>query len=268
MHPEFQLGAWQVQPQLNSVARDHQTIHLEPKMMGVLVCLAQRCGDVVSKEQLVQEVWRDTFVTDDVLIRCVSELRKAFGDSAGRPTVIETIPKRGYRLLLPVVPVAHSARSRNALQAQFADSIAVLPFENTGHDPDMEYLSEGIAETIINSLSRLPQLRVVPRTTAFQYKGRPWNPAQIGRELGVRIVLTGHVVQRGDRLVVGAELIDPVQHAQLWGRTVDRKKEDIFSIESEIAAEIPNYLRLPLTDMQKRQLTKRSTESRDAYHLY
>jgi adenylate cyclase len=268
MHPEFQIGAWRVQPQLNSVARDRRTIRLEPKMMGVLVCLAQRSGDVVSKEQLVQEVWRNTFVTDDVLIRCVSELRKAFGDNAGRPAVIETIPRRGYRLLLPVVPVAQSDRPRNALQPQFVDSIAVLPFENTGHDPDMEYLSEGIAETIINNLSRLQQLRVVPRTTAFQYKEKPLNAAQIGRELGVRVVLTGHVVQRGDRLIVGAELIDPVEHAQLWGRTYDRKKEDIFSLQNEIAAEIPSHLRLPLTDVQKRQLTKRSTENQDAYHLY
>jgi TolB-like protein len=268
MHPEFQLGAWRVQPQLNSVARDHQTIRLEPKMMGVLVCLAQRSGDVVSKEQLVQEVWRNTFVTDDVLIRCVSELRKAFGDSASKPAVIETIPRRGYRLLLPVVPVAHSDRPRNALQTEFVDSIVVLPFENSGHDPEMEYLSEGIAETIINNLSRLQQLRVVPRTTAFQYKGKRLDPAQIGRELGVRIVLASHVVQHGDRLIVGAELIDAVRDSQLWGRTYDRKKEDIFSIHSEIAAEIPNYLRLPLTDMQKRQLTKRSTESRDAYHVY
>jgi DNA-binding winged helix-turn-helix (wHTH) protein len=97
MHSDFQLGAWRVQPQLNSLACDLRTIRLEPKMMGVLVCLAQRSGDVVSKEQIVREVWRDTFVTDDVRIRCVSELRKAFGDNAGRPTVIETIPKRGYR---------------------------------------------------------------------------------------------------------------------------------------------------------------------------
>jgi TolB-like protein len=268
MHPEFQLGAWRVQPQLNSVARDQRTIRLEPKMMGVLVCLAQRSGEVVSKEQLVQEVWRNTFVTDDVLIRCVSELRKAFGDNAGRPAVIETIPKRGYRLLLPVVPVAHSDRPWNVLQAQFMDSIAVLPFENAGHDPDMEYLSEGIAETIINNLSRLQQLRVVPRTTAFRYKGNLMDPAQIGRELGVRIVLTGHLVQRSDRFIVGAELIDARQHSQLWGRTFDRKKDDIFSIQGEISGEIPNYLRLPLTDIEKRRLTKRSTESREAYHLY
>ena len=102
MLSDFQLGAWRVQPQLNRLTCEQEIIRLEPKMMGVLLCLAQRSGEVVPKEQLVQEVWRDTFVTDDVLIRCISELRKAFGDNAGKPTVIETIPKRGYRLLIPV----------------------------------------------------------------------------------------------------------------------------------------------------------------------
>jgi len=109
MDSDFQLGDWRVQPQSNSVVCDHRTIHLEPKVMGVLVCLAQRSCEVVPEEQLVQAVWRDTFVTDDALIRCVSELRKAFGDNAGRPTVIETIPKRGYRLLIPAVPIAQAS---------------------------------------------------------------------------------------------------------------------------------------------------------------
>jgi DNA-binding winged helix-turn-helix (wHTH) protein/TolB-like protein/Tfp pilus assembly protein PilF len=117
MHPDFQLGAWRVQPQLNSIVCDHRTIHLEPKMMGVLVCLAQRSGEVVAKEQLVREVWRDTFVTDDVLVRCISELRKAFADKAGSPTVIQTIPKRGYRLLLPVVPVTRPNHQETLLSA-------------------------------------------------------------------------------------------------------------------------------------------------------
>jgi adenylate cyclase len=91
-------------------------------------------------------------------------------------------------------------------------------------DTLLEYLSEGIAEMTINNLSRLQQLRVVPRTTAFRYKGTLLDPAQIGRELGVRIILTGHVEQRNDRLIIGVELIDTVQHSQLWGRTLDRKK--------------------------------------------
>jgi TolB-like protein len=217
MLPDFQLGAWRVQPQLNSVACEQRTIRLEPKMMEVLVCLAQSSGEVVSKEQLVREVWRNTFVTDDVLIRCVSALRRAFGDDAGKPAFIETIPKKGYRLLLPVVPVARPHSLRSLSPSDFVDSIAVLPFENAGHDPDTEYLSDGIAETVINQLSRLQDLRVVPRTTTFEYKRRTLNPAEVGQELGVRLVLTGHVRQQHERLVVGTELIDTSRHAQLWG---------------------------------------------------
>lgn len=268
MQSDFQLGAWRVQPQLNSVACDQRTIRLEPKMMEVLVCLANGSGDVVSKEQLVREVWRDTFVTDDVLIRCVSALRRAFGDDAGNPAVIETIPKKGYRLLLPVIPVAHSPRPHGVSPSDFADSIAVLPFENAGPDPDVEYLSDGIAETIINYLSRLQNLRVVPRSTTFQYKRKSLNPAEVGHELGVRLVLTGHVRQQRERLVVGTELIDTGRHSQLWGQTYDRKMEDVFSIQNEIAAEIPNHLRLRLTEVEKRQLARCSTESREAYHLF
>jgi TolB-like protein len=268
MKSDFQLGAWRVQPQLNSLVCDRRTVHLEPKMMGVLLCLAQRSGDVVPKEQLVQEVWRDTFVTDDVLIRCVSALRKAFSDNAETPTVIETIPKRGYRLLIPAVPIARATLSETRSVPDFVDSIAVLPFENSGSDPEMEYLSDGFAESLINSLSRLQDLRVVPRTTTFQYKRKCMNPTQVGRELAARLVLAGYVAQRGNRLVVGAELIDTVRESQLWGQTYDRGTEEIFAIQEEIAGKIPQYLQLPLCDAAKRQITKRSTESREAYHLY
>ena len=268
MQSDFQLGAWRVQPQLNSFACDLRTVRVEPIMMGVLLCLAQRSGDVVSKEQIVQEVWQGTFVTDDVLVRCVSELRKAFGDNAGKPTVIETIPKRGYRLLIPAVPIGRGNHQRTLSVPKFADSIAVLPFENSGSDPEMEYLSDGVAETIINSLSRLRDLRVVPRTTTFQYKRKCMNPTQVGRDLAARLVLTGHLTQHGDRLIVGAELIDTVRESQLWGQTYDRKIDEIFAIQEEIAGSIPVYLEVPETEVARQQVTKRSTESREAYHLY
>ena len=150
MQSDFQLGAWRVQPQLNSVACDQRTIRLEPKMMEVLVCLANGSGDVVPKEQLVREVWRDTFVTDDVLIRCVSGLRRVFGDDAGKSTVIETIPKKGYRLLVPVTRASYHDPTRDRSGHEFVDSIAILPFENTDHHAELDYLSDGLTETIIN----------------------------------------------------------------------------------------------------------------------
>ncbi len=102
MDRDFRVGTWPVQPSLDAIARDGATIHLEPKVMEVLVCLAQYAGELLSKEKLLQTVWADTFVTDDVLTRSISELRRAFQDDAREPKVIQTIPKRGYRLLAPV----------------------------------------------------------------------------------------------------------------------------------------------------------------------
>ena len=236
--------------------------------MGVLVYLAQCSGEVVPKERLVQEVWHGTFVTDDVLIRCVSELRKAFGDNAGRPTIIETIPKRGYRLLVPVTPVLCPDRPPDHSGPELADSIAVLPFENTGHYPDLEYLSDGITETIINHLAQLEKLRVVPRTTVFRHKGMASDPIKTGRELGTRIVLTGHVAQCGDKLTIGVELIDVAQGSLIWGGKYDHRPEDVLAAQHEIVGEISNRLRLQLSEKERGKLSKRATESREAYHLF
>jgi len=99
MDEGFRLGPWVVRPNLNSISREGRTTRLEPKMMEVLTYLSQQSGNVVSKEQLINAVWRDTFVTDDVLIRCISELRRAVNDDPKKPRFIETVPKRGYRLL-------------------------------------------------------------------------------------------------------------------------------------------------------------------------
>jgi TolB-like protein len=268
MESDFQLGAWRVQPQLNSVVCDQRIIHLEPKMMGVLVYLAQRSGEVVPKEQLVQEVWRGTFVTDDVLIRCVSELRKAFGDSAGRPTIIETIPKRGYRLLLPVVPVACGKQSESDVRSGPLDSIAVFPFENAGGTPEMEYLSDGISESIINSLSRLAWLRVVPRTTIFRYRERSADPIRVGQELGTRLLLTGRVRERDGDLIVDAELIDTARESQLWGGRFKRKVSETIDVMQEIAEEVSKRLQLKLSNQESAFLSQRPTENREAYLLF
>src|SRR3989441_2349998 len=148
------------------------------------------------------------------------------------------------------------------------DSVAVLPLVNASGDTNVEYLSEGITESIINSLSQLPQLRVVPRVSVFRYKGRQIDPQKLGRELGVRAVLTGRVVQLGDRLSIQTDLIDVERNSQLWGAKYDRQLSDIFSLQDEIANEISNKLRLELSGEQQQQLTKRFTKNPDAYRLY
>ena len=148
------------------------------------------------------------------------------------------------------------------------DSLAVLPLINATGDPETEYLSDGITESIINSLSQLPNLRVIPRTSIFRYKGRETALKMVGRDLNVRAVLTGMVNQRGDRLVVQTELVDVVNDAQLWGAQYNRKLEDIFDMQEELARQISESLRLRLSPEEEKRVTKRPTENREAYHLF
>ncbi len=148
------------------------------------------------------------------------------------------------------------------------DSLAILPFSNASRDTDADYLSDGITESIISNLSQLPKLRVMARSTVFRYKDREVDPQEIGRDLNVRAVLTGRVLQRSDRLVIKAELVDTTDGAQLWGEQYNRPLADIFSMEEEIAREISEKLRLKLSGEQKKRLTKRHTENTRAYHLY
>ena len=148
------------------------------------------------------------------------------------------------------------------------DSLAVLPFENASGDPETEYLSDGITESLMNRLSQIPKLRVVPRSTSFRYKGRDIDPIKAGRQLGVRALLTGKVLQRGDTLNVQAELVDVKQKAQLWGERFARRGSDIFEVEDEIARQITDKLRLKLTGEERERLDRRYTEDTEAYHLY
>jgi serine/threonine-protein kinase len=154
-------------------------------------------------------------------------------------------------------------RSRKAI-----DSLAILPLINASGDPDTEYLSDGITESIINNLSQLPKLRVMARSTVFRYKGKDVDPQTVGRELGVRAALTGRLLQRGDLLIIKAELVDTEDGSHLWGEQYNRQLSDIFTIEEEISREISDRLRLKLSGAEKKQLTKRYTENTEAYRLY
>jgi serine/threonine-protein kinase len=147
------------------------------------------------------------------------------------------------------------------------DSLAVLPLVNGG-DPNSEYLSDGITECIINSLSMLPKLRVVPRSTVFRYKGKQTDLQEIGNELGVRAIFAGRVLQIGDSIIVKTELVDIANEAHLWGEQYRRTITDIFTLVEEIAEDISEKLKLKLTGEQKKQLAKRYTENTEAYQFY
>ncbi|MBL8208624.1 MAG: tetratricopeptide repeat protein [Blastocatellia bacterium] len=148
------------------------------------------------------------------------------------------------------------------------EAIAVLPFTNSSADPNAEYLSDGITESLINSLSRVPNLRVMARTTAFRYKGREIDPQKIGAELKVQALLTGRVMQRGDELVIQADLIDVKDGAQLWGEKYNRKLSDILAVQTEISREITDRLQLRLTNEQQHLIAKQHTKNIEAYQRY
>jgi TolB-like protein len=163
---------------------------------------------------------------------------------------------------------ALTREGRRTLRPKAIDSLVVLPFVNESGDPDADYLGQGIAETIINTLSQIRKLRVVPRATAFYFQGPKANPQAVASALHVRAVLTGRVLQRGKSLIVSAELIDTATDAQLWGARYGRKLADIFDVQEEIAKEISEGLRLHLTREEKKRLGKRPTLRREAYQLY
>ena len=148
------------------------------------------------------------------------------------------------------------------------ESIAVLPFENIGGDPNTEYLSDGLTDSLINALSQVQGLRVVPRSTMFTYKNRAPDQQQVGRDLGVHAVLSGQVTQRGDTLVVRANLMDVSKVSNLWGDTYDRKIADLLTIEKDLAREIFSGLRVRLSGDEARQLTTRSATNTEALNLY
>jgi eukaryotic-like serine/threonine-protein kinase len=147
-------------------------------------------------------------------------------------------------------------------------SLAVLPFVNAGADPQFEYITDGITESIINSLSQLGDLRVVPRSLVFRYKGLQVDPATVGLALNARTILTGRVAQQGDVLNIQAELVDTANEAQLWGERFHQKVSDLVTVQEEIAWQISEALRLRLTGAQKKKLRKRPTVNAEAHREY
>jgi serine/threonine-protein kinase len=168
-------------------------------------------------------------------------------------------------LVLAAIGLGAYLHARNSGDA--GESIAVLPFVNASGDANVEYLSDGISETLINSLSRVQQLRVVARSTAFRYKGKEIDPQTLGRDLNVRAVLMGRVRQVGNSLNIQVDLVDTRTGAQLWGEEFDRKVSDLLAVKQDIAREVTDKLRLSLTGEQQKMIS-RDASNTEAYQLY
>src|SRR6185295_11168121 len=189
-------------------------------------------------------------------------------------TESRTIHAKWRHLLIPlmiVVVVAAAAivsylftrKSSTAIQ-----SIAVMPFINESGNADFEYLSDGMTETLINGLSRLPNLSVKARSTVFRYKGKSPTAQQVGSELSVQAVLNGRVTQHADQLTLSLELVDARTGDQIWGDQYIRKANDLVALQNQVARDVANNLRTKLSTVNEEKLTKKYTESPEAYKLY
>lgn len=282
---------------------------LEKLPMELLILLAERRGELVSRAEILDRLWgKDVFVDADAAINtAVRKVRRALADDPDAPRFLETVVGKGYRFVGPIavspagaaVPAAGvppavrgSGSKRGALAAlalalasvavvllavlgrvaprpgPAMESVAVLPFENVSGDPSVEYLSDGLSESLINRLSRLPHLKVIARASVFRYKGKRPDFATVARDLGVRAVVTGRVTQRGDGFSVAVELVDARENEQLWGATYDRRSSDLIVAHEELAAEVAEKLRLQLTPGERTLLAKRDTADPEAYRLY
>jgi TolB-like protein/Tfp pilus assembly protein PilF len=188
-------------------------------------------------------------------------------DSGLRAAAVSTAVS-GEILLSPAAPSAKSSAADAPAYPWWRGRLAVLPFVNGNADPNAEYLSDGITESLINSLSRLPNLKVMSRDSAFRYKGKDTDAQTVARELGVRTVLKGRVTQLGGNLAISAELIDATDSSHIWGQQYSRKPADIFALQEKIAKEITKALRLRLTGQEEKSLARTYTTNPEAYRGY
>jgi TolB-like protein len=227
------FGAFEVDLEGRRLLKRGMPIILREQSFQVLAALMERPGEIVTREELRQRLWSsDTFVDFEVALNsAVSRLRDALGDSANAPSVIETIPKRGYRFVVPIAK---------------RPAVAVMPFANQTADAKDDYFSDGLADELIRVLSRIDELRVTARSVAFRFKGQHWDARQVGRELGVEAVLEGSVWRSGDRIRITVNLVGVKDGFNLWAQRFDGNLGDLFGIQDEVCAAVAEALQVRL----------------------
>jgi TolB-like protein/tetratricopeptide (TPR) repeat protein len=275
----YEFGPFRLDAAVRRLSRNGRPLSLTSKVFDLLLLLVRKHGQLITKGELMGELWPDRFVVENNLTVHMTVLRKILGERHRDHKYIETVPGWGYRFVARVRAVEdengneirESTVDRGAHQAvdqKDEKSIAVLPFVNISNNPNLDYLSDGLTASIINILSQIPQLRVMARSTVFRYKGGDLDAQEIGLELGVGATLVGSVLQLSDKLIISVELVRTGDGVQLWGEQYNRPLSDIFAVQEEIARELTGKLRLKLTGTERRQLAKQQTDNIDAFHLY
>ena len=279
----YQFGEFELDAGEHQLLRRGAEVRLRPKAFDTLLCLVERHGHVVSKEELLDRVWSGTNVSEAVLTHCIAEVRHALEDEARQPRYLRTLSLAGYKFIAPVEakavagheatpgPDSHASaggRAADEGRPPSLPAIAVLPFTNLSTDPENEYFCDGLAEELLNGLTRVRGLRVVARTSAFSFKGRDADVREIGRQLNTTSVLEGSVRKSGDRLRISAQLIDTRDGYHVWSEQYERRLEDVFLVQDEISRAIVSRLAAGVQDADRRSLVPSPTRNMDAYRLY
>ena len=276
---QYQIGKWTVDPKRGTASHHDVDIHLEPKAIELLVYLASRDGEVVSRAELLDAVWPDVTVGDEVITNAVAKLRRALEGEQDSTKLIETIPKRGYRIAAAVGksssvtaatvspwrwsiilvalagtiggmalflegrhPDLEDQSVRSAVPASEKPSIAVLPFANVGDSREQVYFSDGITEDLITDLSRHSSLFVISRNSSFSYRGDSVDLKNVGRRLGIQYIVKGNIRKAGNQVRINTQLIDTSTGGHIWGRRYDGELNNVFALQDKITGEIVDAL--------------------------
>lgn len=240
--------------------RGTERLTLTPKAYIMLKYLVERAGRLVTHEELLKALWPDSFVQPDVLKSHILDIRQVLGDDAKAPRFIETQPRRGYRF---IASIKNGGATEPGPRAWPVASIAVLPFANLGTGKENDYFGDGLAEDILNELTKIPGLKVIARTSAFAFKNQTQDIRRIAEVLGVSNVLDGSFRKAGNCVRVTAQLIAAADGSHLWSGRFDRDLSDILTIQDEIAQSIAKALRTEL-----RGPGERRPASSEAYQAY
>ena len=312
---KFELGEWLVEPDIGRISNSNESRSLRPREMDMLLYLCRHANVVVTADEMIEQVWKGVFVTNGSVYFSLSQLRKTLGDDSKSPTYIETIPKRGYRLIADVKPVDSPAISSSDSQlptdnptlslldrfpsggvvfafvflvivgtglvmgdffrveqdpavgriqeesSQFfqatnespstldAKSVAVLPFVDLSPGNDQSYFSDGIAEELLFSLSRVKDLKVAARTSSFSFKGSDTSILEIGKTLNVAHILEGSVRTEGDTVRISAQLISTIDGFLVWSEVYERKLSSILEVQNDISRAIVSALQIEISGL-------------------
>jgi adenylate cyclase len=293
----FRLGEIEIDPAQACIRRNGSERYVRPRTFEVLIFLLQQRHRVVTKEELIEKIWDGTAISDDGLVQCVVEIRKALSDDPHEPRFVRTFPKQGYRFIGSVVEIkpsqtrAEKSRARAVLATglllilaaglwlggsavrirrlhPIPPAIAILPFLNLDPRPESQHLSDGLAEDLTTALAQLQGLRVVARTSASQFAGKAQDVQKIGERLNVSAVMEGSIRKSGNQFRVTAQLISTRDGYHLWSKAYEGSASDLFAIQDDIVRQAARSLNIPVPASAEQSWARRRTESPEAHDLY